>query len=172
MAFFLHGVHVPHRKNTADQVASYLTDVKSVTIPTVMHIGAPATPIVKVGDHVDVGTKIAESGAKVSAPIHASISGTVTKIANVLISNGNYVPAITIESDGKMSVCDTLTPPTVNNREDLVSAIRESGVVGLGGAGFPTHVKWDADPAKIKTLVVNGAECEPYILLSKRLSIR
>ena len=77
MSFFLHGIKVPHRKHTADKEATRLTDVKSVTIPMLMHIGTPETPIVKVGDHVDVGTKIAESSANLSAPIHASVSGTV-----------------------------------------------------------------------------------------------
>ena len=163
MSFFLHGVHVPHRKNTADQSATRLTDVKSVTIPMVMHIGAPAIPTVKVGDAVYVGTLIAEAGDFVSAPIHASVSGKVTKIADILLSNGNTAPAITIESDGQMTPDPSLAAPVIASREDLVSAIAASGVVGLGGAGFPTHVKWTVDPARIEELIINGAECEPYI---------
>ena len=163
MSFFLHGVHVPHRKNTADQTAKRLTDIKTVSIPMVMHIGAPATPIVEVGDHVYVGTKIAEATGFVSSPIHSSISGTVTKIADVLISAGDMVPAITIESDGEMTPDPSLKAPEIESKDDLVKAIRESGVVGLGGAGFPTHVKWSVDPARVEDLVINGAECEPYI---------
>ena len=93
MSFFLHGVKIPHRKNTSDQSATHMTNIKTVSIPMVMHIGAPATPIVKVGDYVQVGTKIAEAVGFISAPIHASISGTVTKIADVLISAGKMVPA-------------------------------------------------------------------------------
>ena len=163
MSFFLHGVHVPHRKNTADQSAIRLTEIKTVTIPMAMHIGAPASPIVKVGDLVQVGTCIAESVGVVSSPIHASVSGKVTKISNIQLSNGVSVPAITIESDGLMTPCDGMQAPVINHREDLLSAIRNSGVVGLGGAGFPTHVKWNVDPEKIEELIINGAECEPYI---------
>ena len=163
MSFFLHGVHVPHRKNTADQSATRLTDIKTVTIPMLMHIGAPATPVVKVGDLVGVGTKIAEASGYVCAPIHASVSGKVTKIADILLSSGRKVPAVTIESDGLMTLADSVTPPVINSREELVDAIRESGIVGLGGAGFPTHVKWNVDPSRIEELIINGAECEPYI---------
>ncbi|MBE6836880.1 MAG: electron transport complex subunit RsxC [Ruminococcus sp.] len=163
MSFFLNGVHVPHRKNTALEPAVRLTDVKTVTIPMVMHIGAPASPIVKVGDLVQVGTKIAEAVGGISAPIHASVSGKVTKISDILISTGKTAPAVTIESDGLMTPCETLKAPVINSREDLIDAIRESGVVGLGGAGFPTHVKWNVDPERIEELIINGAECEPYI---------
>ena len=163
MSFFLRGVRVPHRKNTADQPAVTVTDVRSVTIPTVMHIGAPATPVVSVGDTVQVGTLIAEGSGAFSAPIHASVSGKVTKIASILLSSGKSVPAITIESDGEMTPCESLCPPVVNSREDLLNAIRNSGTVGLGGAGFPTHVKFNVDSSRIEALIINGAECEPYI---------
>ncbi|MBQ8331021.1 MAG: electron transport complex subunit RsxC [Clostridia bacterium] len=163
MSFFLHGIHVPHRKSTADQSATRLHSIKTVTIPMLMHIGTPASPTVKVGDLVQVGTQIADAVGVVSAPIHASVSGKVTKIADVLLSTGSTVPAITIESDGKMTPCESLQAPTVNSREELVQAIRSSGVVGLGGAGFPTHVKWSVDPSRIEELIINGAECEPYI---------
>lgn len=163
MAFSLHGVHTPHRKNTADQPAARMTEVKTVTIPMSMHIGAPASPIVKVGDTVQVGTKIADSVGRVSLPIHASVSGKVTKISNILLSNGSTVPAITIESDGEMTPLSSVCAPTVNTREDLIQAIHDSGVVGLGGAGFPTHVKFNIDPQRLEELIINGAECEPYI---------
>ena len=163
MSFFLHGVNVPHRKNTQDQSATRLTDVKSVTIPMLMHIGAPASAIVKVGDTVCVGTRIGEDQSRICAPIHSSVSGTVTKITEVQISSGAKVPAIVIESDGQMTPDPSIAPPTVTSSEELVCAIRASGVVGLGGAGFPTHVKWAVDPAKVEYLIINGAECEPYI---------
>ena len=163
MSLFLHGVHVPHRKHTADQSAARMTDVKAVTIPMTMHIGAPASPIVKVGDTVRVGTKIAEGVGTVSAPIHASVSGKVTKISDVLISSGNTVPAIVIESDGEMTPDESIEAPVIGSREELIRAIRESGVVGLGGAGFPTHVKLNVEPERIEHLIINCAECEPYI---------
>ena len=163
MAFSLHGVHVPHRKNTADKSALRMEPPKTVTLPMSMHIGAPAKPIVKVGDLVKVGTLIAEAGGAVSAPIHASVSGKVTKIMDYLLSDGRCVPAVVIESDGEMTPDDTLTPPTVNSRKDFIEAVRNAGIVGLGGAGFPTHFKLNADPAQIEHLIINGAECEPYV---------
>lgn len=163
MSFFLNGIHVPHRKNTYKQTVTKMTTVNSVTIPTQMHIGSPAQITVKIGDEVKIGSLIADATGKFSSPIYASISGKVKKIADIVISNGSTVPAVTIESDGEMSVSDNIQAPTVNNREELIEAICNSGVVGLGGAGFPTHVKFDVDPCRIEELILNGAECEPYI---------
>ena len=145
-----------------------MTPPKTVTIPMSMHIGAPAKPCVKVGDLVSVGTLIAEAGGFVSAPIHASVSGKVTKIADFLLSSGQTVPAVVIESDGLMTPDPALIPPAVDSRESLLEAIKQSGVVGLGGAGFPTHVKFNVDPDRIEHLIVNGAECEPYITSDTR----
>ena len=163
MAFSLHGVRVPHRKNTADKPALRLDPPKTVTLPMSMHIGAPAKIVVKVGDLVKVGTLIAEAGGAVSAPIHASVSGKVTKIIDCLLANGNTVPAVVIESDGEMTPDESLTPPVVTSRETLIEAIKNAGIVGLGGAGFPTHFKQNADPDKLEYLIINGAECEPYV---------
>ena len=163
MSFFLHGVHVPHRKNTADKPAARMGDVKTVRIPMLMHIGSPAAPTVKVGDSVKVGDLIAQSTGAISVPIHASISGKITAISDMLTSRGDTVPAISIESDGEMAISDSVSAPPITSRDDLIKAIHDSGVVGLGGAGFPTHVKWRVDPDKIEELVINGAECEPYI---------
>ena len=169
MAFsLLHGVHVPHRKNTAKQAPVHMKAPLTVTIPMSMHIGAPAKPLVKVGDLVQVGTPIAEAGGFVSAHIHASVSGKVTKITEYLTSGGTTVPAIVIESDGEMTTAETVVPPVVDSRESLLEAIKQSGVVGLGGAGFPTHVKFNVDPTRIEYLVINGAECEPYVTSDTR----
>jgi len=164
MSFFKLGkTHVPHRKNTAP-TAVRMSAPDSVLIPTSQHIGAPATPTVKVGDKVYVGTKIGEATGYVSSPIHSSVSGTVKKIDPHLGSNGRSSLAILIESDGEMTPDPTIAPPTVENIDDLVNAVRESGLVGLGGAGFPTAVKLDAEKkGLIKKIVINGAECEPYI---------
>ena len=140
-----------------------MTAVGSVTIPTVMHIGKPARVCVKVGDAVSVGTLIAEADGALSSPIYASVSGKVTKIVDMMLSNGKTAPAVVITSDGAMTPDQGITPPKISSREDLIEAIRRSGIVGLGGAGFPTHVKFAADPDKIEALVINGAECEPYI---------
>ena len=163
MAFSLHGVHVPHRKNTANAPAVCLETPKTVTIPMSMHISAPAKPIVKTGDLVKVGTLIAEAGGAVSAPIHSSVSGKVTKITDFLLSDGRTVPAVVIEADGEMTPDESIAPPVIDSRESFIEAVKSSGIVGLGGAGFPTHFKLNADPAKIDYLIVNGAECEPYV---------
>ena len=163
MLFFLNGVHVPHRKHTADQPAARMPAPKSITLPMSMHIGAPAKPTVKVGTPVYVGTPIAEAVGTVSAPIYSGVSGKVTKISEILMAGGNTVSAVIIESDGEMTVDPAICPPSVHSREDLVNAIRNSGVVGLGGAGFPTHVKFNVDPSRVEALIINGAECEPYI---------
>ena len=158
----LKGVHVPHRKNTANKSAVKMNAPKSVTIPTVMHIGKPALPIVKVGSSVKVGTVIALQNGFVSSCVHSSVSGTVTAIKDILLSNGNTAPAITIESDGLMELDENIAPPKVDSKESLIEAIKASGIVGLGGAGFPTYVKFATDK-EIEFLIINGAECEPYI---------
>ena len=163
MSFFLNGVHTPHRKNTADKPVVRMGNVSVVTIPMSMHIGAPATPIVKVGDVVAIGDKIAEAAGFVSVPMHASVSGKVIKITEILLASGAKCAAVVIESDGEMRVSESVAAPVVTNRDELLSAIRESGVVGLGGAGFPTHVKFNVEPTRIEELIINGAECEPYI---------
>ena len=163
MAFFLNSIPVPLKKNTAEKPSVKMTDVKTVMIPTLMHKGTPATPVVKMGDLVKVGTKIAQANGELSSPIYASVSGKVTKVCDYLTASGTYVPAIIITSDGEMATEEGLTAPTVNSKDELLAAIRESGVVGLGGAGFPTHVKLNVDYDKVDTLIVNGTECEPYI---------
>ena len=135
MSFFLHGVHVPHRKHTADKPVFRMECPKTVTLPMSMHIGAPAHPVVKVGDKVKIGTLVGEAIGPVSSPVYASISGKVTKIFDMLLSSGGTAPAVVIESDGEMAKDETLVPPTVDSAESLIEAIRKSGVVGLGGAG-------------------------------------
>ncbi len=168
----LNGVIVPHRKNTAAQPAVRMPAPKSVTIPMNMHIGAPSNPCVKVGDEVKVGQLIAEAGGFVGAPIHASVSGKVTAVGPMLASNGSQVTAITIESDGQMSVSVECVPPVVNDYDSFIAAVRASGAVGLGGAGFPTAVKLDVkDTSRIQEVVINGAECEPYITSDARTMI-
>lgn len=162
MAFSIKGIHVPHRKNTAGMSAVKMPTPSLVTLLTTMHIGKPAKPIVKVGDSVSVGTKVAEQDGMISSPVYSSVSGTVKNITEVVVSNGRKVPAIVIESDGEMTVDAAVVPPQVNSKEEFIEAVKMSGVVGLGGAGFPTYVKFATDK-KIDTLIINGAECEPYI---------
>ena len=162
MAFSLKGVHVPHRKNTADMSAVRMPAPKTVTLLTAMHIGKPAKPVVKAGDQVFVGTLVAEQDGFISSSVYSSVSGTVKSVADALLSNGKTAPAITIESDGEMTPDESIAVPQVNSKEDFIEAVKKSGIVGLGGAGFPTYVKFATDK-KIDTLVINGAECEPYI---------
>lgn len=169
MAFSLHGVKVPHRKNTASIPAVRINTPATVVLPTVMHIGAPATPVVKPGDHVDIGTLVAAQSAAVSSPVYASVSGTVKKIEDFLTSAGKYVPAVVIESDGANTVAD-ITPPVVNSKESFIEAVKQSGIVGLGGAGFPTYIKFTTDKP-IEQLIINGTECEPYITSDTRTMI-
>jgi electron transport complex protein RnfC len=139
-----------------------------VTIPMSMNIGAPAKPIVKPGDEVKVGQLIAEAGGFVSSPIHSSVSGKVKKVDEILMSNGQTCQAITIESDGLQTVAETVVPPQVDSMESFIAAVRNSGVVGLGGAGFPVAVKLNVTPGKVDYICINGAECEPYITADTR----
>ena len=165
---FLGNTHIPHYKNTSKLEAITMPPPAEVLLPMIQHIGAPATPIVKVGDTVKVGQKIAEASGYVSSPIYASVSGKVSKIDSYLRPDGKTVPAIRIVSDGLMTK-EEVTPPTVTDLDSFISAARDSGLVGLGGAGFPTYVKLDAaKKGGIKYIVLNGAECEPYITSDTR----
>ena len=170
MPFFKLGkTRLPHRKSTKNMSPVRIDGVRGVTIPMSQHIGAPAKPVCEVGDKVFVGTLIGEASGYVSANIHSSVSGTVKKIDNVLQSGGRVVPAVFIESDGLMTPAPDVAPPKIDSLEELSSAIRKSGLVGLGGAGFPTHVKIDgAAKSAIDKIVINAAECEPYITSDTR----
>ncbi len=172
MLLKLNGVHVPHRKNTADMHAVKMPAPKTVTIPMNMHIGAPSNPIVKINDQVKVGQLIAEAGGFVGSPIHATVSGRVASISPIITSNGAQTTAITIESDGLMTLDESCVAPSVDDYSSFIKAVRDSGVVGLGGAGFPTSVKLDVkDTDRIEEVVINGAECEPYITSDTRTMI-
>ena len=143
----------------------------TVSIGMSQHIGAPCVPTVKVGEEVFVGQVIGDSDKFISAPIHSSVSGKVKKIDTMLMPNGSKAQTIIIETDGLRLSDPNLKPPVVNSQEDLIKAVRASGLVGLGGAGFPTHVKLNPSPeakAGIDTLIINAAECEPYITADVR----
>jgi electron transport complex protein RnfC len=134
------------------------------------HIGAPCKPTVKKGDHVYLGQVIGDSEAFVCAPIHASVSGTVQQVTKVLLTGGQATEAVVIESDGQMEADPAIAPPApVTNKKELAEAARKSGLVGLGGAGFPAHVKLNVPDGKsIDTLIINVAECEPYVTSDHR----
>ncbi len=163
------GVSVCHDKNTCSLEIVRMPAPEQVVLPMQQHIGAPCTPVVKVGDIVSVGQLIGDSDKFVSAPIHATISGKVTAVGLAKIADGSMVPSVTIESDGEMRLYEGLKAPKIDSREDFVKAIRDSGIVGLGGAGFPTHVKLGFKPdSGVDTLIINVAECEPFITVDHR----
>lgn len=167
--FKLGSIRIPHRKNTKDMKARRIAPPQTVELLMSQHIGAPASPRVKPGDKVFVGTLIGEAEAFVCAPIYSSVSGVVKKVDNYLMPNGKTVPSVIIESDGEMTPDPEIVVPTVTSYKELSEAARKAGLVGLGGAGFPTSIK--LDPSKvdaIDTLLLNGAECEPYITSDTR----
>lgn len=129
-----------------------------------MHSGAPAVPVVAVGDHVYIGQLIAKEGeGRVSSPIHASISGTVSAVGEKSIS---------IKSDGKMEIDPQMKAPKLETLDDFLDGCRKSGIVGLGGAAYPLHGKWEAvRKNKIETVLINGAECEPYCTADNRTMV-
>ena len=161
---FLGHLHVPHNKNTADMSPVRMTQVNEVLLPVAQHIGAPAQVVVSVGAEVKVGDLIAEAKGAFSSPVYSSVSGKVKAIEQYMRSDGRSVDAVRIVSDGQMTLSEIITPPVVEDLSGLVEAVARSGSVGLGGAGFPTAVKLEAlKQGKIDTVVINGAECEPYV---------
>lgn len=141
--------------------------------PLSQHIGAPSVPCVKKGDTVLAGQKIADAGGFVSVPLHASVSGTVKGIEKRLNATGSMVDCIVIENDQQYQETEFQEARLEDlTKEEILNRIKEGGVVGMGGAGFPTHVKLaPKDPYKIEYILVNGAECEPYITSDYRRMI-
>ena len=168
------GVHPPSNKLGADAAIERAPLPERVILPLQQHIGAPAKLLVKTGDEVKVGQLIAEAGGFVSAPIHATISGTVKQLPTVASAvTGKGVPGVVIESDGQDEWIDLIpADPQALSPAEIIERIKEAGIVGMGGATFPTHVKLSPPPEKpIKVVIVNGAECEPYITADDRLMI-
>lgn len=169
---FKGGVHPYEGKDLAkDQPIVEVLPKGDLVYPLSQHIGAPATPIVAVGDKVLKGQKIAEAGGFVSSPIFASASGTVKAIEPQRVAVGDMVNSIVIENDGEFAEveytpCDDVTSLSA---AAIVEKVKEAGVVGMGGAGFPTHVKLSPkEPEKIEYIIANCAECEPYLTADYR----
>lgn len=162
------GIHLDHMKNSENAETVVMPPPERVFIPMSQHIGAHASSCVKKGDQVFVGTLLGEATGAVSAAVHSSVSGTVEDIVVKNIGGRDTFVAI-VKSDGEMKADPSLAPHEVNTAQELTKAAHDCGLVGLGGAGFPTGVKL-APPkdAKIDTLVINGAECEPYITSDNR----
>ncbi|MBO4947138.1 MAG: electron transport complex subunit RsxC [Lachnospiraceae bacterium] len=164
---FKGGIHPYEGKElTMDKPIETYLPKGELVYPLSQHIGAPAKPVVKKGDRVLVGQRIAEAGGFVSAHIHASVSGTVKNIEPRLTAGGTKVESIIIENDGEYEVMERPAPGNWQemDRKDLLAVIQDAGIVGMGGAGFPTHVKLSPkNPDSIDYIIVNGSECEPYL---------
>lgn len=174
---FKGGVHPEyHKEFTASLAIVPMAAPAKVVIPLQQHIGAPCEALVAVGDEVAAGQKIGEGKGFVSAPVHASVSGKVTAIGPYNHPLGPKVTAVTIENDGQYTRHESFRPAGKSleelTPEDIRSAVREAGIVGLGGATFPAHVKLAPPPEKpIDVVVLNGAECEPYLTADHRLML-
>ncbi|MGI6586032.1 MAG: electron transport complex subunit RsxC [Lutisporaceae bacterium] len=173
---FKGGTHPPDSKKATESLPiERANEPKVVVIPMQQHIGAPCEPIVQIGDEVKVGQKIGEAKGFVSVPVHSSVSGKVTAVEPRLYSGGMAVPCIVIESDMQNIVSDQVVPKgdlTGLSAEDIKNIIKEAGIVGMGGATFPTHVKLAPPPdKKVDTVILNGAECEPYLTSDHRLML-
>ncbi|MGL5713122.1 MAG: electron transport complex subunit RsxC [Paraclostridium sp.] len=172
---FKGGIHPPYKKEyTSDKPLELANNPKVVYIPMQQHIGAPAKPIVQVGDLVKVGQKIGEMQGFVSANVHSSISGKITGIKELEVAGG-ISTCIVIENDFKDEIHESVQPKgdlENLNKEQIVEIIKDAGIVGMGGATFPTHVKISPPPdKKIDVVILNGAECEPYLTADHRLMV-
>jgi len=168
----INGVHAPHYKNTAASVPEAMPIPAQVKLPMSMHSGTPAKPIVKAGDKVKVGQLIGEVAGKVSSPVHASVSGEVKAVEDYDGLTGEKAAAIIIASDGEQARYDGMEPVKVTSVAEFLAAVENSGVVGLGGAGYPTAPKLTLkEGANLDYILVNGAECEPYITSDTRTMV-
>lgn len=168
----LNSIHVSHEKHTAACETEIMAIPEAVCISMSQHIGAPCKPLVAKGDSVKVGQVIGDTDAFVSAPIHSSVSGTVKEITTMRSVAGGQDQMIVIETDGKQEVWEGVKPPVINDMNDFIAAVKASGLVGLGGASFPTHIKLNPKNLdEVDTLIVNAAECEPFITSDHRLML-
>ena len=164
---FIGGIHPYDGKDLSrDRAIQNVQPGKELAYPLSQHIGAPAKPVVAKGDRVLVGQKIADAGGFVSAPVHSSVSGTVKTIEPRRVATGDMVMSIIIENDGLYEEIGFSGKKSLDavKREEIVGLVREAGIVGMGGAGFPTPVKLSPkEPEKIDVVIANCAECEPYL---------
>lgn len=159
----LKSVHAARNKHTAGLAVASLPLPREVRIPMAQHAGVPCLPLVSPGERVLVGQLLGDSEDVLSAPVHSSVSGTVREIALYPDLHGRMVEHVVIETDGRQEPMAGIEPPRVSSLSDFIAAIKNSGIVGLGGAGFPMAAKYDIDPGSIDTFIVNGVESEPYI---------
>ena len=178
--FRIGGVHPEENKLTSNCPTQVAPLPKQAIFPLSQHIGAPAKPVVSKGDKVRVGTLLAEAGGFVSAPIHSSVSGTVLKIDTAVDATGYRKPVIVVcvegdeweESIDRSDKLETLDAHPELTPEEIVERVKQAGITGMGGAGFPTHVKLCPPPtAKAECVIINAVECEPYITSDNRLML-
>ncbi len=177
MRSFRGGIHLEYAKESTERkrIIKMMPPEKAFILLQ-QHIGAPCEPLIAVGDEVKVGQKIGEAKAFVSAPVHSSLSGKVASIASVPDCRGGESTAIVIESDGKDEIWEGIIPYgddlNLLSAEEIKRIVREAGIVGMGGAAFPTHVKLSPpSDKKIDSIILNGCECEPYLTADHRLMI-
>lgn len=167
---FKGGLHIPDHKLTAKLPVVDLPGTNLHYFPVNQHKGAPLSPIVKAGDYVRVGQKLADTEEFVAAPVHSSVSGTVKEVCPHVNSVGVKVDTVVVENDEKYELSEQIRPiediSALTTRE-MLWVIRDAGIIGSGGAGFPTHVKLNP-PKQVEFLIINGAECEPYITADHR----
>ncbi|MTI58724.1 MAG: electron transport complex subunit RsxC [Firmicutes bacterium] len=173
---FKQGIHPEYNKQLSkDKPFKKAKRPEIVTIPLQQHIGAPCKPLVKKGDHVDLGQKIGDSDSFVSAPVHASVSGEIKEIKKVMTPVGKKADAIVIEADEEDLLAEGIKPRgelAELGPADIKDIVREAGIVGMGGAMFPTHVKLAVpDGKEVEYIILNGAECEPYLTVDHRMMI-
>lgn len=176
LATFKGGIHPNEGKELSENKPVQVLQPKGeMVFPLSQHIGATAKPLVAAGDQVLVGQKIGEPEGFISACVISSVSGTVKTIEPRMVANGSMVPSVIIENDGKYQTVEGFgkeRDPKTLSKEEIRTIVKEAGVVGLGGAGFPTHVKLTPkDESKIDTIIVNGAECEPYLTSDYRMML-
>jgi len=169
---FKGGAHPPERKGRSENVPiEVLRKVSQVVMPVSQHFGAPITPLVAVGDKVKRGQKIADAEGRMTVPLHASIAGTVKKIEPRMLANNLEGLCIVIEpSEDNEAVFMPALDPYACSKEEALARVREAGIIGIGGAGFPAHVKYAPPPNKpIAFVIANAAECEPYLTIDERI---
>ena len=165
----LHSIDAGHYKNTAGCETEVMPIPDIVKISMSQNIGAPCKPLVKKGDEVKVGQVIGDTDAFVSVPVHASVSGTVTGIETQRNAMGGMDTLVVIEPDKKQELSEEIKAPEIKDMDSFVAAVRASGLVGLGGASFPTHIKFNPkNKDEVDTFIINGAECEPFITSDHR----
>lgn len=174
LTFSVGGVHMDEHKTLTEHVPiERMPDPKIVYIPMSQHIGAPCSPVVKKGDIVKVGQVVGNSEAYISAAVHASVSGTVKSIEKMYTADGRYCDCVVIENDGKNEVIEP--DPMLNYREksmdEIISFVKNKGLVGMGGAGFPLHAKLRSENPGLDECVINGAECEPFLTCDHRIMV-